>query len=133
MGKAAELDELFARLAGSPFRQRFKLAARERDYIRAKGIDTVLAHARDFIAQRLAPAHPPNDGRQTPFRGHPAFVAQHATATCCRSCLSKWHDIPADRPMSAEEQERVVAVIDRWLAMQGAAGGSGAQPSLPLF
>ncbi|MBL6454070.1 DUF4186 domain-containing protein [Belnapia sp. T6] len=133
MVRAAELDELFARLANSAFRQRFKLAARERDYIRTKGRDTILAHARDFVAQRLAPAHPPKDGRQTPLRGHPVFVAQHATATCCRSCLSKWHDIPADRPMSAEEQSQVVAVIDRWLAMQGAADRSGAQQSLPLL
>jgi Domain of unknown function (DUF4186) len=104
MRNTADLDEVLSKLANSTFRRRFKLAAREREYMRTKGRATILAHARDFVALRLAPAHPPKDGKQTPLRGHPVFVAQHATATCCRSCLSKWHGIPADRPMSADEQ-----------------------------
>ena len=78
----------------------------------------VLDHARDFIAKRLAPAEPPNDGRQTPTRGHPVFIAQHATATCCRSCLAKWHGISAGRPLTSAEQEHVVAAIQRWLEAQ---------------
>ncbi|MCP9485713.1 MAG: DUF4186 domain-containing protein [Gaiellaceae bacterium MAG52_C11] len=40
-----------------------------------------------MIAQRVAPAAPRKDGKQTPYRGHPVFVAQHATATCCRTVL----------------------------------------------
>ena len=97
-----DLDVVFARLAASAFRSRFRLATRERAYMRAKGRDTVIAHARGFVAQRLAPARPANDGKQTPFRGHPVFVAQHATGTCCRCCLSKWHGIPAGRPLTAD-------------------------------
>ena len=118
------LDEVFARLAGSAFRRRFRLAAGEAEYLRRKGRDTVLAHARDFVAQRLAPAQPAKDGKQTPFRGHPVFVAQHATATCCRSCLAKWHGIPAGQALSDDEQHHVVAAIERWLAAQQA----GEQP-----
>lgn len=113
-----DLDAVFARLPSSSFRRRFRLAAREWDYLRKKGLPTVLAHARDFIAQRLAPAQPANDGKQTPFRGHPVFVAQHATATCCRTCLAKWHGIPAGRELTAAEQDHVVAAIARWLDMQ---------------
>jgi hypothetical protein len=112
------LEDVFARLADSAFRSRFRLAAREREYLRARGKETVLMHARAFVAQRLAPARPANDGKQTPFRGHPVFVAQHATATCCRGCLSKWHGIPAGRPLTAEEQDHVVAAIGRWLDTQ---------------
>ena len=78
-------------------------------------MSTILDHARDFIAKRLAPAAPVKDGRQTPMRGHPVFVAQHATATCCRSCLAKWHGIPAGRELSVEEQAYVVRAIERWL------------------
>jgi len=78
-------------------------------------MDTVLAHAADFIAQRLAPADPRNDGKQTPFRGHPVFVAQHATATCCRGCLAKWHHIEKGRPLTGDEQAYAVAVIEHWL------------------
>jgi len=126
------LDEVFARLANSAFRSSFRLAARERDYMRARGKETVLMHARGFVAQRLAPARPANDGKQTPFCGHPVFVAQHATATCCRDCLSKWHGIPAGRPLTADEQGHVVAAIERWLDMQFSTDGTGAQQSLTL-
>lgn len=76
-----QLDRVFAGLAGSAFRRRFRLGPKEQAYLQQKGVPTVLQHARDFIDRRLAPAEPANDGRQTPFRGHPAFVAQHATAT----------------------------------------------------
>ena len=121
-----DLDGVFARLATSDFRRRFRLVARERAYMRVRGKETVLAHARHFVAERLAPARPANDGKQTPFRGHPVFVAQHATATCCRGCLSKWHGIPAGRPLTADEQGHVVAAIERWLDMQFSTDGTGA-------
>ena len=113
-----ELDDLFEALANSRFRQRFLLGARDHAYIADKGRTTILNHARDFVAHRLAPAAPHNDGRQTPFRGHPVFVAQHATATCCRGCLAKWHRIDAGRPLSLSEQAHVVAAIVRWLEEQ---------------
>jgi hypothetical protein len=89
-----DLDSVFARLAESRFRARFRLGQKEQAYLDTKGLGTVLDHAADFIANRLAPAAPPNEGKQTPMRGHPVFIAQHATATCCRSCLAKWHGIP---------------------------------------
>ena len=112
------LDEVFARLPHSTFRSRFRLGARERAYLEAKGFPTILSHARDFIQQRLAPAQPGNDGKQTPMRGHPVFIAQHATATCCRSCLAKWHDIPAGTALTSAECEHVAAALERWLRTQ---------------
>lgn len=113
-----ELDEVFAGLARSAFRSRFRLSERDRAYLREKGLDLVLEHARDLIGQRLAPASPRNDGKQTPYRGHPVFVAQHATATCCRSCLQKWHGIEKGRELSPEERAQVVAALERWLRAQ---------------
>ena len=113
-----DLDLVFSRLSGSAFRTRFRLAQKERAYLADRGLPTVLDHARDFIAKRLAPAAPLNDGKQTPMRGHPVFIAQHATATCCRSCLQKWHAIPAGRPLTTAEQDHVVAAISRWLEQQ---------------
>ena len=112
------LDDLFAALAESPFRRRFRLAQRERDYLTSHGLPAVLVQAEELIARRLAPADPPNDGSQTPYRGHPVFIAQHATATCCRGCLAKWHGIPAGRPLDAREQAHAVAAIERWLRQQ---------------
>jgi hypothetical protein len=114
-----ELDDVFTALGGSSFRQRFHLGAGERSYLATKGFATVLDHARQFIARRLAPAAPPNDGKQTPMRGHPVFVAQHATATCCRGCLAKWHGIEKGRDLTAAEQAHAVAAIERWLRAQG--------------
>ena len=78
----------------------------------------VLEHAADFIEKRLAPASPANDGKQTPWHNHPVFVAQHATATCCRDCLQKWHQILKGRALTAEEQQYIVGVIRSWLSRQ---------------
>jgi hypothetical protein len=113
-------EALFEALSRSRFRKKFVLAAEERSYLHLKGRAAVMAHAREFIARRLAPAYPGNDGKQTPMRGHPVFLAQHATATCCRGCLEKWHGIPRGRALSAREQSYVVDVIGRWLHTQDA-------------
>src|SRR5687767_4844297 len=111
-------DELFAELARSTFRRRFRLGASERRYLEEKGLPTVLAHAREFLADRLAPAQPKHDGRQTPMRGHPAFIAQHATATCCRGCLAKWHKIPKGAELTAEQLTHILSVLEAWLTNQ---------------
>jgi hypothetical protein len=110
-----DLDSLFIALAASRFRARFRLGEKERAYLASRGLPVVLEHAADFVARRLAPAAPANDGRQTPMRGHPVFIAQHATATCCRGCLAKWHHIPAGHPLTESEQAHIVATIARWL------------------
>ena len=114
----SDLDDVFERLRRSPFRRKFRLRDAERDYLDRKGLDVVLEHGRDFIAKRLAPAYPANDGKQTPMRNHPVFVAQHATATCCRGCLEKWHAIPKGRELTEEETRYVRDVLRRWLCSQ---------------
>jgi hypothetical protein len=110
-----DLDQLFLALQRSTFRTSFHLNARDTQYLRQKGLAVVLDHAEAFIADRLAPAVIPNEGQQTPMRGHPVFVAQHATATCCRGCLAKWHKIPTGKALSLDEQAYIVVVIERWL------------------
>ena len=112
------MDEVFAALLKSAFRRRFRLRPAERDYLIAKGLPMVLKHAQDLIGRRLASAKPENDGRQTPFHGHPVFVAQHATASCCRSCLAKWHGIPKGRMLNVEERSYILEAIERWLKTQ---------------
>jgi len=112
------LEELFAALGESEFRSRFRLRGKELAYLREKGLAVVLEHAADFVEKRLAPAEPANDGKQTPMRNHPAFVAQHATATCCRGCLQKWHRIPKGRALDAGEKRYVISVLEKWLTEQ---------------
>ncbi|MGK3144362.1 DUF4186 domain-containing protein [Pantoea sp. C2G6] len=111
-------DDLFSRLARSPFRQRFRLGRAEYEMAHSKGESLLRQHAAELIARRLAPAEPPNDGKQTPMRGHPVFIAQHATATCCRGCLSQWHQIAQHQPLSAEQQAYVVGVLMQWISGQ---------------
>ncbi len=110
-----DLDELFAALARSSFRAGFKLNSKDMAYLQQKGLSTVLDHAEDFIESRLAPAIIENDGKQTPMHGHPVFVAQHATACCCRGCLQKWHQIPQGRELTLAEQAYIVVVLEKWL------------------
>jgi hypothetical protein len=110
-----DLDDLFAALGRSEFRSRFRLGAKEQADLREKTLPVILAHGRQLITQRLAPAQPAKDGRQTPLRGHPVFIAQHATATCCRGCLAKWHYIDKGKPLSTEQIQYVLGVIERWL------------------
>ncbi|HVF45660.1 MAG TPA: DUF4186 domain-containing protein [Pyrinomonadaceae bacterium] len=113
-----DLEKVFAALGESQFRRGFRLRGKELAYLRSKGLRTVLEHASDFVEKRLAPAEPANDGKQTPLRNHPAFVAQHATATCCRGCLQKWHAIPKGRALGGEEKRYVLSVLEKWLAEQ---------------
>jgi len=103
------------RLERSSFRRRQRLDARDAEYLRSRGLAEVMVHAAGFVDERLAPARPENEGRQTPMRGHPVFVAQHATATCCRGCLARWHDIPEGRVLTPEQRERVLALLAAWL------------------
>ena len=105
-------------LKKSTFRSKFKLTEKDRQYIQEKGIDTIRQHAIDFINTRIAPQNPKNDGKQTPMKGHPVFIAQHATATCCRGCIQKWHGIKKGKELSDQEIQFLVELIMRWIEGQ---------------
>lgn len=113
-----EWERLSERLSRSTFRSRFHLSGKDKDYVRTRGMETIRAHAYDFVHKRLRSAEIPNDGKQTPMRGHPVFIAQHATACCCRGCLEKWHGIAKGHELSDEETDYVVEVLVRWISHQ---------------
>ena len=117
-GKTATIEETLARLQRSPFRAKFHLTEKDRAYIEKKGIETIRSHAADFVRTRLAPAEIPNDGHQTPMRGHPVFLAQHACACCCRGCLCKWYHVSPGRELTAGEQERIVNLLMAWISRE---------------
>lgn len=102
-------------LSKSPFRSKFHLKKKDFEYINEKGWQVIEKHAYDFIKTRLAPANLINDGRQTPMKNHPVFIAQHATATCCRGCLEKWYKIPKGRELSIEEMDFIIQLILCWI------------------
>jgi hypothetical protein len=111
------------RLSKSSFRASFRLDRKDRGYIEEKGLALIERHARDFLMKRIAPAEPCNDGRQTPFSGHPVFKAQHATATCCRGCMAKWHNIPKGRALSDDEINQMILLVMEWLRKKMGANG----------
>jgi hypothetical protein len=111
-------DALFAALSRSRFRAKFRVAGRDADYLAERDDGIIGEHAQRIVWSRLAPSHPDNDGRQTPLRGHPVFVAQHATATCCRICLRKWHGIEGDKELTEHEVNYIVRVLLTWITRQ---------------
>jgi hypothetical protein len=114
------MKELFKRLDNSYYRRSFRLKRKESEYLQKKGISIIRQEAFNFISQRIAPAEPKNDGRQTPMRNHPVFVAQHATATCCRKCVEKWHAIPRGNALKKAEIEQLVDYIMHWIDIESA-------------
>lgn len=105
-------------LSKSKFRNSFNLKEKDISYIEEKGMTKIKEHAYDFIEKRLSKEIIPNDGKQTPMKGHPVFIAQHATATCCRCCLYKWHNISKNKELTKEEQDYIVSIIMEWISRQ---------------
>ena len=110
-----DVNTILSQLQKSKFRSSFKLKEKEKLYVKEKGIEKIKEHAYDFINKRLAPSFIINDGKQTPMKGHPVFIAQHATATCCRNCLYKWYKIPKNRQLSEKEVDYIVNIIMEWI------------------
>ena len=109
------MDNILYSLSKSKFRSSFKLKEKDKEYVKTKGINKIREHAIDFIDKRLSASEIINDGKQTPMKGHPVFIAQHATATCCRGCLYKWHKIEPNKELSQKEKDYIVNLIMCWI------------------
>ena len=128
---SADLDAILDRIARSRFRAKFNLHGKELAYLETWGMARVIEEGRRFVTSRLAPAEPRKDGRQTPWRNHPIFVAQHATATCCRGCLEKNHGITKGVALTPEQIDYVLSVLERWM-QKYCSDSSGKQRSFLL-
>ena len=109
------VEHTLVRLGESQFRAKFVLSEADRAYARDKGRHVIDRHAHEMLRARVGEAQPSNDGRQTPWRGHPVFTAQHATATCCRGCIEKWHGIAKGRPLTDAEVNRLADLVMAWI------------------
>lgn len=109
------INDALEKLNRSKFRSGFHLNEKEKEYVRNKGMGTIRSHAEDFIRTRLAPEYIPNDGKQTPMKGHPVFKAQHACACCCRGCLNKWYKVPKNRELTESQQKKIVNLLMAWI------------------
>ncbi|MBA2863533.1 DUF4186 domain-containing protein [Methanococcus maripaludis] len=110
--------EIYKKLMKSEFRTKFQLNNQDKEYIKDKGIIKIQNHAFEFLNTRIKPEFIKNDGKQTPMKGHPVFIAQHATATCCRECIKKWHKFPKNRELTDEEVEYLVGLVMFWINIQ---------------
>ena len=109
------INKKLLELSKSKFRSSFHLKKNMINYIDKKGFNNIKNHAYEFINERLVPANPINDGKQTPMRGHPVFIAQHACACCCRGCLEKWHHIAKGRELTNNEVNYIVMLLITWI------------------
>lgn len=110
-----KVNNILSKLSKSKFRNSFHLRKYMTDYINEKGIDKIKEHTISFINEKLADAYPKNDGRQTPTKNHPTFIAMHACACCCRGCLEKWHKIPKGRRLTNEEKNYIYLLLMTWI------------------
>lgn len=110
-----DIDYILYRLSLSKFRSKFHLNNKMKEYIKEKSLKTIEKHAHDFINKNLAPAIIENDGKQTPMKNHPVFIAQHATSCCCRGCLEKWHHIKKGKELNSLEKEYILNLIMKWI------------------
>lgn len=110
-----KIKNILDRLSKSKFRSSFHLKDKDILYIEDKGINKIREHAYDFVTKRLSDTSNVTDGKQTPMKGHPVFIAQHATGTCCRRCLEKWHYISKNKNMTDDDIKYVVDIIMSWI------------------
>ena len=109
------IDYMLKKLSNSKFRNSFHLKKEMKKYINEKGITIIKTHAYDFINNRIKNYDTKKDGKQTPMKGHPVFIAQHATATCCRGCIEKWYHIPKERQLTDKEIDLIVNILMKWI------------------
>ena len=109
------IEDKLKLLSKSKFRSSFHLRKYMIKYIDEHGLDKIREDAYFFIRNRLSDTSKYTDGKQTPMKGHPVFIAQHATATCCRGCLNKWYKIEKNRLLTDHEIDFCVALIMSWI------------------
>ena len=112
------IDNRLNQLQKSKFRSSFHLRKYMIKYIDEKGLETIEEHCIQFIEDHLRTYSKEKDGHQTPMKNHPVFIAQHATATCCRKCLYKWHHIPIEKELNEKEKRFIQALIMEWIKQE---------------
>lgn len=108
-------NALKKKLAADGRLEKYVLGEPEQEYVTSRGIDILRLHATDFVNKRLAPANPKNDGRQTPAKGHPVFIAQHACGCNDRDAVAAFFGYEKGRELTSDEVDIIVDVILRWI------------------
>ncbi|RZJ48871.1 MAG: DUF4186 family protein [Chryseobacterium sp.] len=67
-----------------------------------KGIDAIKNDTIKRLTKYIGIPNPFRDGI-TPYEGNIIHYGQHATGSCCRTCIEFWHGIPKGRSLTANE------------------------------
>jgi uncharacterized protein DUF4186 len=86
-----------------------------RDHALRKGRAALLGSVANRIAKSVGVENPYRDGQQTPFQGNVIYYAQHATASCCRTCIEYWHGIEKGRPLTSDEQDYLIQLVTLYI------------------
>ena len=101
-----DAEHTFSELRLEMIRHHFwhlKIDEKARNHALRKGRIALEAALGKRLASSVGPELPYKDGAQTPMSGNIIFYAQHATASCCRTCIEYWHGIPKGRLLSPDE------------------------------
>jgi len=113
-----DIDHTFSQLRHELIRHHFWHVAfdtQAMNHALRKGRAALDAAAARRITTSVAGAEPARDGRQTSFTGNVVFYAQHATASCCRTCINYWHGIPKGRALTQDEEQYLTGLVVRYL------------------
>ncbi|WP_438023421.1 DUF4186 family protein [Sorangium sp. So ce233] len=81
-----------------------------------KGRAALRDAARKRLETSVGRAKHPLEGRQTPFSGTVILHAQHAVASCCRTCIEYWHAIPAGAALTPAELDYLLELVMLYIA-----------------
>lgn len=87
--------------------------------LRAKkrGLKAIRERAKQIVSKKIG--HPPVsrwDYRNCPQEGTEVIeYGRHATATCCRPCLERWHNIPQNAFLTEEQIKYCVDLVELYV------------------
>lgn len=110
--------DIFRRLNCSKVCCKFKLKDDQWDYLAKRGFDSILLEGRTLIVKIFSEEAKHHSCKVAPVQNHPIFTALHATGTCCRSSLEKWHKIPKNKELREKDIFYILLVVKEWIIRQ---------------
>ena len=82
-----------------------------------RGKIEILAKAKEIVTKKISKIPKGYfDYLCTPTKGKEiVHYAQHATATCCRRCVARWHNIPEDVVLTEPQVDYFVELIEMYI------------------
>lgn len=112
------VDTLFYRLSLCSDRTKHTLSYEqtfdEISMVYTKTKEELFNDAMQIIGEKIK-IKPKNDWYQTPYHGHPVYIAMHATASCCRICLGQWYNISERGTLTIVQMKYIADILLKWI------------------